>query len=170
MPCGSNTEVERYSESVSAPISASWSISRAGSTAGMALTSGLRHTHHAKPRGPSQPGHWRLDKVEVDRRVQRIERRGVETTELGCQRSGLSIEVSPNSPRSAKSTASETPGGGGSAAGGTSSGAVILQACGHSVTLGRQRELVVISARHPAVLATPARQTRIELRLQWFIR
>ena len=42
---------------------------------------------------------------------------------LRCQRSGVSIEVSPNSPRSAKSTASETPGGGGSAAGGTSSGA-----------------------------------------------
>jgi hypothetical protein len=47
---------------------------------------------------------------------------------------------------------------------------VVLQACGHSVTLGRQRELVVISARHPTVFATPARQTRIELRLQWFIR
>jgi hypothetical protein len=40
-----------------------------------------------------------------------------------CQRSGVSMEVSPNSPRSARSTASETPGGGGSAAGGTSSGA-----------------------------------------------
>jgi hypothetical protein len=47
----------------------------------------------------------------------------VETAALRCQRSGVSIEVSPNSPRSAKSTASETPGGGGSAAGGTSSGA-----------------------------------------------
>ena len=47
----------------------------------------------------------------------------VETAVLRCQRSGVSIEVSPNSPRSAKSTASETPGGGGSAAGGTSSGA-----------------------------------------------
>jgi poly(3-hydroxybutyrate) depolymerase len=47
---------------------------------------------------------------------------------------------------------------------------VILQACGHSIALSRQRELVVISARHPTVLATPARQTRIELRLQWFIR
>ena len=42
---------------------------------------------------------------------------------LRCQRSGVSIEVSSNSPRCAKSTASETPGGGGSAAGGTSSGA-----------------------------------------------
>jgi hypothetical protein len=47
----------------------------------------------------------------------------VETAAPRCQRSGVSIEVSPNSPRSAKSTASETPGGGGSAAGGTSSGA-----------------------------------------------
>ena len=106
-----------------APISASWSICRAGSTAGMALISGLRLTRPRETRGPSQPGHWRLDKFEVDRRVQRIEQRRVETTELGCQRSGVSIEVSPNSPRSAKSTASETPGGGGSAAGGTSSGA-----------------------------------------------
>jgi hypothetical protein len=40
-----------------------------------------------------------------------------------AQRSGASTEVSPNSPRSAKSTASEVPGGGGSVAGGTSSGA-----------------------------------------------
>ena len=47
----------------------------------------------------------------------------VETAALRCQRSGVSIEVSSNSPRCAKSTASETPGGGGSAAGGTSSGA-----------------------------------------------
>jgi poly(3-hydroxybutyrate) depolymerase len=47
---------------------------------------------------------------------------------------------------------------------------VVLQACGHSVALGGQRELVVISARHPTVFATSARQTRIELRLQWFIR
>jgi hypothetical protein len=47
----------------------------------------------------------------------------VQTAALRCQRSGVSIEVSPNSPRSAKSTASETSGGGGSAAGGTSSGA-----------------------------------------------
>jgi hypothetical protein len=47
----------------------------------------------------------------------------VETAVLRCQRSGVSMEVSPNSPRSAKSTASETPGGGGSVAGGTSSGA-----------------------------------------------
>jgi hypothetical protein len=47
---------------------------------------------------------------------------------------------------------------------------VILQACSHPVTLGRQRELIVISARHPTMLATPAGQTRIELRLQWFIR
>lgn len=46
----------------------------------------------------------------------------VETAALRCQRSGVSIEVSSNNPRSAKSTASETPGGGGSAAGGTSSG------------------------------------------------
>jgi len=47
----------------------------------------------------------------------------IETAALRCQRSGVLIEVAPNSPRSAKSTASETPGGGGSAAGGTSSGA-----------------------------------------------
>jgi hypothetical protein len=47
---------------------------------------------------------------------------------------------------------------------------IILQACGHSIALSRQREFVVISARHPTVLATPARQTRIELRLQRFIR
>jgi hypothetical protein len=47
---------------------------------------------------------------------------------------------------------------------------IILQACGHSIALGRQREFVVISTRHPTVLTTPARQTRIELRLQRFIR
>jgi hypothetical protein len=47
---------------------------------------------------------------------------------------------------------------------------VILKACGHSITLGRQRVLVVVPARHPTMLAAPARQPRIELRLQWFIR
>ena len=47
---------------------------------------------------------------------------------------------------------------------------VILKACGHSITLGRQRELVVVPARHPTVLTAPARQPRIELRLQWLIR
>jgi hypothetical protein len=61
------------------------------------------------------------------------------------------IEVSPNNPRSAKSTASET----------LAAEClprrhvvrrVILQACRHSVTLSRQRELIVISARHPTVL------------------
>ena len=47
---------------------------------------------------------------------------------------------------------------------------VILKACGHSITLGRQRVLVVVPARHPTMLTAPARQPRIELRLQWFIR
>jgi hypothetical protein len=47
----------------------------------------------------------------------------IQTAALRCQRSDVSIDVSSNNPRSAKSTASETPGGGGSAAGGTSSGA-----------------------------------------------
>ena len=94
----------------------------------------------------------------------------VQTAALRCQRSDVSIEVSSNSPRSAKSTASETPGGGGSAAGRHVVRRVILQACSHPVTLGRQRELIVISARHPTMLAMPAGQTRIELRLQWFIR
>jgi hypothetical protein len=93
----------------------------------------------------------------------------VETAALRCQRSGVSIEVSSNSPRCAKSTASETPGGGGLPR------AARRQARNPPglrppVTLGRQRELVIISARHPTVLATPVRQTGIELRLQWFIR
>ena len=47
---------------------------------------------------------------------------------------------------------------------------VILKTCGHSITLDRQRVLVVVPARHPTMLTAPARQPRIELRLQWFIR
>jgi hypothetical protein len=90
---------------------------------GWRLISGCGLPDHAKPEVRRSRCHWRLDTFKIDRRVHRVQQRRVETAALRCQRSVVSIEVSPNSPRSAKSTASETPGGGGSAAGGTSSAA-----------------------------------------------